>query len=351
VWKAVERKVFMTYQTAKARFEAIDSVLTAVRDKETAILTTHINADGDGCGSEIALAAWLRAEGTEAFIVNPTPFPQSLKFLVPDDSWVVDATSAQAQELCDGADVAVVLDTGEIPRIGRVRRLIDGLPTVVIDHHPTGDRGIEGLSLRDTNASPTGELVFDVIHRAGGPWSASGDLGMYVAILTDTGSFRFSNTTATCLQIAAELVGRGVSPDEIYRRIYGDIPRRRFHLLESALAFLEVDEEGGVAWMTVPADQFDALGATADDLEGMVDYPRDVAGVEVGLLFRQIPRKGIKVSFRSNGAVNVNVLARRFGGGGHVKAAGALIEGRMEQVRDDVTHATREAVELSRLGL
>ncbi len=340
----------MTYQTARTRVEAIDSALTVLRNKETAILTTHINSDGDGCGSEIALAAWLREEGTEAFIVNPTPFSQNFRFLVPDDSWVVDSTSAEAQEICDGADVAVVLDTCEVPRIGRVRRLIDGLPTVVFDHHPSGSRPIEGVSFRDSNASATGELVFDLIHRAGGPWSAVGDLGMYVAIMTDTGSFRFSNTTPTSLRIAAELVGRGVSPDEVYRRIYGTIPRRRFHLLESALAFLEVDEEAGLAWMTVPADKFDALGAVADDLEGMVDYPRAVEGVEVGLLFRQIPRKGIKVSFRSNGTVNVNVLARRFGGGGHVKAAGALIEGRLDQVRQDVIHATREAVELSRSG-
>ena len=339
----------MTHQTDEARFEAIDSVLTALRGKETAVLTTHINADGDGCGSEIALAAWLRALGTEAFIVNPTPVPQSFRFLVPDESWVVDATSAEAQELCDGADVAVVLDTGEVPRIGRVRPLIDGLPTVVIDHHPPGGRPIEGVSLRDSSASATGELIFDLIHRAGGPWPEIADLAMYVAIMTDTGSFRFSNTTPASLRIAAELVGRGVSPDETYRRIY-TASRRQWHLLESSLALLEVDEEAGVAWMTVPADQFDALGAIPDDLEGMVDYPRSVEGVEVGLLFRQIPRKGIKVSFRSNGAVNVNTLARRFGGGGHVRAAGALIEGQMDQVRQDVTHATREAVELSRLG-
>ena len=158
----------MTYQTAEARLEVIDSVLTALRNKETAVLTTHINADGDGCGSEIALAAWLREMGTEAFIVNPTPVPQSFSFLIPDESWVVDSTSVEAQELCDGADVAVVLDTGEVPRIGRVRPLIDGLPTVVIDHHPAGDRPIKGVTFRDSNASATGELVFDVIHRAGG---------------------------------------------------------------------------------------------------------------------------------------------------------------------------------------
>ena len=340
----------MTYQPAKTRLAAIDAVLTALRGAETVVLTTHVNSDGDGCGSEVALAAWLRAVGTEAFLVNPTPVLPSFRFLMPDDSWVVDATSAEAQEVCDGADVAVVLDTGEVPRIGRVRALIDGVPTVVIDHHPPGDRPIGGVSFRDSTASSTGELVFDIIHRAGGPWPPVADLGIYVAILTDTGSFRFSNTTPTSLSIAAELVSRGISPDEVYRRIYGTVPRRRYRLLESSLAFLEVDEGAGVAWMTVPADQFEALGAIADDLEGMVDYPRSIEGVEVGLLFRQIPRKGVKVSFRSNSRVNVNALARRFGGGGHVRAAGALIEGPIEQVRENVIHATREAVELSRSG-
>ena len=122
----------------------MDAVLSALRGKETAILTTHLNADGDGCGSEIALAAWLRANGTEAFIVNPTPVPRSFSFLFPDESWILDSTSHEAQDACDGADVAVVLDTGEVPRIGRVIRLIAGLDTVVIDHHPTRDRPIQG---------------------------------------------------------------------------------------------------------------------------------------------------------------------------------------------------------------
>ena len=337
----------MAYEPRESRFGAIDQILAVLDGKETAILTTHINCDGDGCGSEVALCAWLRARGTEAFIVNPTPIPQSLRFLVPDDSWVVDARSSDAREVCDGGDVAVVLDTGEVSRIGRARPLIEGLETVVIDHHPKGDSPIEGVSLRDTTAGATGELVFDLIHRAGGPWPEHADLPMYVAILTDTGGFRFSNTTHTCLRIVAELVERGVSPAETYRRIYGTSPQRRMRLLRSALACLEVDESAGVAWMTVPSDEYDALRAVPDDLEGFVDYPRSIESVEVGLLFRKIARKGIKVSFRSNGAVDVNSLARRFGGGGHVRASGALIEGPLDQVRNDVLRATREAVELS----
>ena len=336
----------MSYQLRETRLRSIDEVLAVLNGKETAILTTHVNADGDGCGSEVALCSWLRARGTEAYIVNPTPIPQSLRFLVTNDSWVVDARSPEAREVCDGGDIAIVLDTGEVSRIGRMRQLIDGLETVVIDHHPTGDRPIAGVSLRDSTAGATGELVFDLIHRAGGPWPEDANLPMYVAILTDTGGFRFSNTTHTCLRIAAELVERGVSPDETYRRIYGSSPQRRIQLLQATLASLEVDETGQVAWMTVSNKEYDAVKAVPDDLEGFVDYPRSIENVEVGLLFRKIARKGIKVSFRSNSAVDVNSLARRFGGGGHVRASGALIRGTLDQVRHDVVQAAREAVEL-----
>lgn len=336
----------MTYQTPEARSTDISAVLEALDGRKTAVLTTHINSDGDGLGSEVALAAWLRARGTEAFILNPTSVPKSLAFLVPDSAWVVDPGTPRAIELCAGADVAVVLDTGEVPRIGRVNALIQALPIVVVDHHPPGDQPIDGVSFRDSSACATGEMVFDIILAAGGPWSSEGDLAMYVAILTDTGSFRFSNSTPACHNIVAELVRRGVSPEEAYGRVYGSSPHRRLRLLRSALGELEVDPGARVAWMTVPADDFDRLGATADDLEGLVDYPRQVEGIEVGLLFRRIATGAIKVSFRSNGDVDVNALARRFGGGGHVRASGALVEGSLEDVRSEVVTATIGAVEL-----
>ncbi len=336
----------MTYQTAESRSADIEAVLEALDGRKRAILTTHMNSDGDGLGSEVALAAWLRARGTEAYIVNPTPVPQSLRFIVPDESWVVDPGAPQARELCDGADVAVVLDTGEVPRIGRVKPLIEGLSTIVVDHHPPGDRPIEGVSFRDSTACATGELVFDIILAAGGPWPSVADPAMYVAILTDTGSFRFSNSSPACHNIAAELVRRGVSPEKMYRRVYGSSPHRRLLLLQSALGELEVDAQARVAWMTVPSEAFERLGATADDIEGLVDYPRAVEGIEVGLLFRCTAKGGIKVSFRSNGDVDVNELARRFGGGGHVRASGALVEGALEQVRSEVVAATITAVEL-----
>jgi phosphoesterase RecJ-like protein len=319
--------------------------LNALRASRKAVLTTHLNADGDGAGSQVALAAWMRANGSEAFIVNPTPYPDTFRFLMdPETAWVLPAGSTAAQQACDEADLAVVLDTGEVGRIGRVKPMIEHLTTVVVDHHPPGDQPIGGISFRDPEACATGELCFDLVHGGGGPWPRSVVEGLYIAILTDTGSFRFSNSTPGCHRVTAELIERGAEPEHLHRQVYGDAPLRRFQLLREALGTLELDTELGVAWMTVPEDAFQALGATPEDLEGLVDYPRSLQGVGVGLLFRKTTY-GTKISFRSNGPLDVNQLAKRFGGGGHVRASGALVErGALEDVRTRVVEAALEAV-------
>jgi phosphoesterase RecJ-like protein len=237
-----------------------------------------------------------------------------------------------------------VLDTGELQRIGRVQEAISELPTVVIDHHPPGDQPIGGTSLRDPGASATAELVYDVIAATNGPWNEYVAQGIYVGILTDTGGFRFDNTTAACHQVVAEMIERGISPEVVYERIYGWSPLRKYQLLERALGTLSHDEQSGITWMTIPKDAYEAVGASTDDLEGIVDIPRSVEGTEVGLLFRLTQSGEVKISFRSNGRVDVNVLARRFRGGGHVKAAGAIVAGPMERAIEEVVGATREAV-------
>lgn len=334
----------MTYVTPEHRRGPVKEVVEALGRARRVVLTTHVNADGDGTGSQVALCSWLRARGAEAWIVNPTTYPTMFEFLVPDPTWVVDSSKARARELCVSADVAVVVDTGEVNRIGRVKPLIDTVAKVVIDHHPPGDRPIDGLSFRDPGACATGEMVYDVLCAAGGPWPPAVREGIYVAILTDTGSFRFSNATPACHRVAAELVEMGVDPEETYRRVYGAFPLRRFELLKMCLETLEVDADETVSWMRVPRDAYERLGCAPDDLEGLVDYPRAVEGVEVGLLFRQTSRGDTKVSFRANGELDVNALAREFGGGGHVKAAGALISGPPHKVVPRVVERTREAV-------
>jgi phosphoesterase RecJ-like protein len=338
----------LSYRTPAHRAAAVNEVRNALLASRRAVLTTHLNADGDGAGSQAALASWLRANGTEAFIVNPTAFPNSLKFLVESEDWIVPAGSGRARDLCDTADLAVILDTGEVPRIGRVSEMIRKLPTVVIDHHPIGDHAIGGISLRDSTACATGELVFDLIHTSNGPWSDAIAHGVYVAILTDTGGFRFDNATPGCHRVIAEVVERGVNPEKMYERIYGSSPMRKWQVLQHALGTLEHEEESGISWMIIPKEPFEELGATAEDLEGIVDIPRSITGTEVGVLFRLAKSGEVKMSFRSNGLVDVNILARLFKGGGHVKASGAITPGPMDAAIDRVLTATRKAVKKSR---
>lgn len=340
----------MSYRTPAHRTAAVNQVKNALLASRRAVLTTHLNADGDGAGSQAALVSWMRANGTQAWIVNPTSFPNSFRFLVENEDWIVNAGSRRARELCDTADLAVVLDTGEVPRIGRVQEMIRGLPTAIIDHHPPGDHPIGGTSLRDPEACATGELIYDVIDAAKGPWSKHVADGIYVAILTDTGGFRFDNSTASCHRVVSEVIEMGAEPETLHERVYGAAPLRKYRLLKHALDTLEHDAEDHVSWMIIPSGPYEELGVVAEDLEGIVDIPRSIEGTEVGLLFRNTAGGDVKVSFRSNGDVDVNRLARIFKGGGHVKASGAVLPGPMDEAVEKVLESTRAAVRDSRNG-
>jgi phosphoesterase RecJ-like protein len=164
---------------------------------------------------------------------------------------------------------------------------------------------------------------------------------LYVAILTDTGGFRYSNTSPRAHAVAAELISRGVDPEFTYRRIYASMSPGRLQLLRDALDTLGVDPKFGLAWVSVTNEAMDRYGVGSDDLDGIVEHPRSVAGTRVALFFRDLGYGKVKVSFRSTGNVDVNELARQFGGGGHEKASGALVPGKLEEVRDRVVSAAR----------
>lgn len=327
------------------RHEPLHQVLRILEDARHVALTTHVNADGDGAGSEAALAGWLLGRGKKVAIVNPTPFPDRFHYLLPAGVEVLDpgqALDARVRE----ADVVAVVDTGEPGRIGRVAKGLKDDATVVIDHHPVSDDSIPGPGLRDPSACATGELVYDLITLAApaGDWPEAVIQGLYAAIETDTGSFRFSNTTPRTHVLAADLLRRGVDPEAVYRRLHATVPLRRVEILRLALDNLEVDADLPIAWITIPRQATHEMEATADDLDGVTEYARSIEGTEVALLFRETLDGATKVSFRSNGEVDVNAIARRFGGGGHVKAAGALVGGPIEANRPRVLDATREAV-------
>jgi phosphoesterase RecJ-like protein len=313
---------------------------------ERVVLTTHINADGDGAGSEAALAHWLSAAGKTVTIVNPTPFPAMFRFLLEDPAVVAGIGSPAADHALAEADLVVVLDTAEPARIGRVAKAIAGKTVVVIDHHVRSDTMLEGVMLQDVSACATGELVFDLLEAAElpVPWSQSILEGLYTAVVTDTGSFRFSNTTPRAHQVAGELIAQGVDPEQMYRRIYATVPLRRVELLRHALERLEIDPDYPITWITIERGIMERLGTSSEDLEGVVDHARSIEGTELAILFRETADGSTKISLRSAGAVDVNAIARTFGGGGHVKAAGALIADRLNAARPRVLEAARSAL-------
>src|SRR5881409_3883255 len=321
------------------RARAAREVAAVLAPGRRVALTTHVNADGDGVGSEVALWHLLRARGLRPAIVNPTPIPERFEFLLPDGG---DRSDRAVREI-ESADVVMVLDISDLTRLGDLARAIKRSHAVAcIDHHLSSGSLPEGPRLVAPEAAATAELVFDFASALGWPLSPEAARALYVGILTDTGGFRFANTTPRVLRVAGALLERGVDPESIYASVYASAPEGRIRLTAEVLATLVVEPERGLAWVTVPPDALQRHRATADDLDGIVEYPRSIAGVRLALLFRQLANGKVKVSFRSLGDVDVAELAHRFGGGGHRKAAGASLEGSLAEAQAQVLAAARE---------
>jgi phosphoesterase RecJ-like protein len=302
-------------------------------------LTTHVNADGDGVGSEIGLWHLLTTRGLKPVITNPTPIPDRFDFLVPSGA---DASARAAKEIAR-ADAIVVLDISDLGRLGDLAGAVrdHGAPVACIDHHVSPGTLPPGPRLVAPDATATAELVFDLATTLGWPLGAEAARALYVGVLTDTGGFRFSNTTARALRVAGALLECGVEPESIYEAVYASAPEGRVRLLADVLQTLVVEPEIGLAWVTVAPAALERYTATPDDLDGIVEHPRSIAGVRLALLFRQIANGRIKVSFRSMGAVDAAELAHQFGGGGHRKAAGASLSGSLAEVQARVLAAAR----------
>lgn len=324
----------------ESRRTAIEALARELVAGRRIALSTHMNADGDGCGSEAALARLLTQRGLDVRIVNPTPWPELFSFLVDAD---VRDLSARGAAALDGIDVLAVLDISDVKRLGgladSVRRL--RVPKLVIDHHIASDDPAGVVVFTDTAACATGELVYDLASVLDMEITPEIAQALYTAILTDTGGFRFSNTTPRCHAIAADLLHAGVDPEEMYVRIYASAPAGRVRLLGEVLDSLGVDEERGIAWLSMGGGALERYDVRQEDLDGIVEHARSIAGTRMALFFRDLGYGKVKVSFRSTGEVDVNAFARQFGGGGHAKAAGALIPGTLEEVRERVIAAAQ----------
>ena len=323
-----------------SRRSAIESFANEFVAGRKVALSTHLNADGDGCGSESALARLLAAQGMVPRIVNPTPWPEMFDFLLGDD--VDDQTSRGSRSL-KGLDLLVVLDISDVKRLGVLTESVRALnvPKLVIDHHVASDDAASPRGLSDTTACATAELIYDLAIVMGWEITPAIARSLYTGMLTDTGGFRFSNTSPRCLAVAGQLLAAGVDPEDMYARIYASAPAGRVRLMADVLGTLQVDDEHGLTWLTMQADALEKYSVKAEDLDGIVEHARSIAGTRMALFFRDLGHRKVKVSFRSTGGTDVNAFAREFGGGGHAKASGALLSGELSEVRDQIVERAR----------
>jgi phosphoesterase RecJ-like protein len=312
------------------------------------VLTTHINPDGDGLGSEAALGLYLQGLGKDVTILNDGELPFNFQFLGRSISYVT-FEAERAREILSSAEVLVILDTLVLSRIGKVEPLVRGsnLKIAVIDHH-LGNADFADVAVVEKEACSTGELVYDYIRRNPGAWTRPMAEGAYAALITDTGSFRFSNTDPAAHAMAGHLVSLGVEPEKIGVEVFRYRHPDRVRFMGNVLANMHLNRDGTVAWLEVTRDLMDRFQVNGQDTEGLVDFPRTVPGVEVVALFTETGNGRVKLSMRSGGLVDVQNLATRFGGGGHRVAAGAQLEGPLEEARDKVIGTLEEAVGAAR---
>ena len=316
---------------------SLKKIVSALNDGGSFLITTHRDPDADGIGSMLALGKTLLNADKDVVLWTDAPVPSPNNRLKGADSIV------QYIDPERNFDVVVVLDCAEIERAGQLQGNHGKLkPLINIDHHETNNF-FGDLNLVDVNSSSTGELVFKVIKLGGFRIDRDVAGNVFAAIQADTGSFRYDNTSPTCLRIAAEMMDYGANPWKISQEVMDGYNLSRLRLLEMALGTLEFYHAGKIGVITILLGMFSKAGAGPEDSEGFVDYPRFVSGVEIAVLIRQTGENDYKFSLRSNSRANVAQLASRFGGGGHAKAAGIDCHGSIGTLKEDFL---REAVQL-----
>jgi phosphoesterase RecJ-like protein len=298
------------------------------------LLTTHMNPDGDGLGSEVALALWLQAQGKTVRVLNDSVVPTAYVFLTQDQQMEVFEPELAEQRFAD-ADALIVLDTSNRQRIGRLSPLLDrhAIPVAVVDHHVSHALGFGHVNVIEPEASATGEILYDLIREAGGTITPAIAEALYIALMTDTGSFRFSNTDSHAHRMAAELLALGLDPQRLHAQVHSHASAARLRFFGEVLSGLEMLDGGRVVVLEAAPEQFQRHGLQGSDTEGLVDMPRNIAGVDAVALFSEVEPGKVKVSLRSTGRVSIDQIATRFGGGGHPHAAGVLLRGSRADAR------------------
>lgn len=323
-----------------------ERIVRVVREGKRFLITSHESPDGDAIGSMLALGLALEILEKEVVFYNKDGTPRILEFLPGSDR-----VNSSLNSIHGSFDCTLILDCTDTSRVGKdFERFIESGrcgTKVIIDHHQTSKPSAD-LYLLNPDASSTGMIIYFLLKTLSLKITPEIAKNLYTTIVVDTGFFRYSNTKHETFRVAADLVELGSDPWEISKAIYESEPFEKLKLLGAALPTLEVSEDGRIAWVFVDREMLRMTGTSREDTEGIVNFPRSIKGVEVAMLFREEEpgesnRAGWKVSLRSNGEVNVSLIAEKFGGGGHKRAAGCLIAGTLSEVKHRLFSSINEA--------
>jgi len=312
-------------------------LIEALKDCKTVLISVHKNPDGDALGSQLGLMMALKQIGKEVFAHNLDPVPEIYRFL-PGTDRITTGPSIKGTY-----DAFLVLDA-DPHRTGLFNGSWPARTLINIDHHVTNPREWP-LTWLDPDATATGEMIYRLL--TGLKITIDKDIAicLYTAIFTDTGSFRYSNTTPESMRIAATLIEAGADPWTVTENVYESYAFKRINLLGKVLSGIERSKDGRIAWVLVTDDLYRQTGTSAEDTDNFVNFVRSVKGVEVAVLFRQIGAEQYKISLRAKGRVDLSGLATSLGGGGHKNAAGGVLEGVFDTVRDKVLNAIAQTLE------
>jgi phosphoesterase RecJ-like protein len=308
----------------KTDTDGFASIVDAIRARRRFLISSHARPDGDSIGSQLAMAYALRALGKQVTIVNKDQAPPPLlAFPGVDQIQVADRASGDF-------DAAIIMECGDLSRPGVAG--LDAYFLINIDHHP-GNTGYGRINWFDQSAAACGEMVYDVVLALGVPLSREIATHVYLAILTDTGSFHYSGITPRTFDICKATLEAGVDPVQVARNVYDSNNMGRLKLFGSVLSAMQIAPSGRIAIVYVDHEMARAAGGTYEDTEGLVNLPLTVKEIEAVIFFKQEHDDHYRVSLRSKGQIDVGAVAKEYGGGGHKNAAGCSVTGPIDALQ------------------
>jgi phosphoesterase RecJ-like protein len=316
----------------------MDQIINQIKNAQHILLASHSDPDGDAVSSLLALGLALSKLDKKTTLYNASPIPAVYRFLPSVERIVTHIKNAKAY------DVALILDCGDLSRIGPASALVNQIPVIInIDHH-ISNTGFGCMQLVDAQACSTAEIVYRLISALETPIDKAMATSIYTGILTDTGSFRFSNTNQAAFAISQKMTALGVEPYSVAQHVFGTYSLGRIKLLNLALDSLEISQNGKLSIMTITNAMFEYTKTQPEDVDGMINYARRIEDVKMAALIqeqrngksRSDGRRRFHVSLRSDGSVNVAAIAGAFGGGGHPSAAGFQVETTLLKLKSDI---------------